>query len=354
MLNSDTEYEIFWKTIRELTFTPIVTLPFLSESVNENRLGTKISKTDEETRANYATLNENLMGRIVYQKDIKNNDYYVNSYKRFARMFKIFLSKSSDEALPLSDLVKLPKVYDSFLSDSNVVVYNHMAEYLGFPPIGRNTPSLKVLLETAFWDNNTVDDSVVANYYPYFYSGERAGLYFVEYILLLNVSLMIQGRSLTYLNKAIYGIYDENKLNELVSKIKRSMHSPEIYLTYVDTFFAILFYESAIYYNDKSAFINSFSGKSVGVFDYFYSIITKTVNSIFDADNIHEELIVISWKLFGSNNDFNPNKKDDIKWINKLPVEKIEKASKYLKIIEEYITTSISEAELLLNKILDL
>ena len=179
MLNTEIDKEVFRKAVRELTFTPFISLPVLYESSTENKLG-----------------------KYEYDKNKGSSDY-VNERKRHTRLLTTLLKDTITEDLPISQLITMPKIYDDVLKDKRISLYNHVAKRLKFPQLSTDSPSSENLKQIAIIDSNHPNYETILKYYPQYCTKKREGVDFIEYILLLNISLTTKSRTLTMLQKLL-------------------------------------------------------------------------------------------------------------------------------------------------------
>ena len=327
MLDTGIEKKLFWQAIRELTFTPAISLPVLYESSAENKVGRK------------------------YYDEIKaENTQYIIESKRHKRLFKVFCCEHIEDK-PLSVLVTLPKVYDEQLSFERISLFNQMAQLLGFNAIRDDSPSLSSLLEAAKLDGGNAENinDEIKKLYPYYYPGKRDGVDFIEYIFLLNVSLTTHNRTIGMLDRHLIAHNKDEKIDKWIRNVIDQIHSSSSCLSYIDTFFSIFYYIVAKNHNQNLDIINFVRKyeKTSSYEDLSYFTQFSFCKAWTDEPRVIEMLTTImpiAWKILKFRAEHKLDKgstdtQDDITDINTS-----QKAEEYANIIEAYINFACTGA----------
>ena len=328
MSYTELEKEIFRKTFRELTFTPFIRLPIVFESSSENKLG-----------------------REEYDQ-IRDNSYYVNERKRHARIIKTLLKDDLIEDIPLSQLIEHTKIYSAALEQAKTNLYNHVAERLDFPSISSYSPSSKSLRQMETIDSSHPSSESIIQYYPQYCIDSNTGVDFIEYILLLNISLTTKSRTLTMLQKLLKNPQDDVKINKWIESVRKSIYSPETYLSYVDTFFSNFLYTTAKKYNDTIDVLQRYHDE-LEPFDTEIDYLKyETANNIMsEIIELHNKVIPTAWKLIQCDNICNPNRQKDLRALELIDENTKTKAEKYIIEIKVYINKAMKEAEKILPEL---
>lgn len=325
MSYTELEKEIFRKTFRELTFTPFIRPPVLYESSSENKLG-----------------------REEYD-DITDNSQYVNERKRYIRLISILLKEKDTEKSPLSKLIKSPKIYDTALNQARKNLYNYVAERLDFPSISSYAPSSKSLHKIETIGSNHPSYETVIEYYPQYCIESNEGVDFIEYILLLNISLTTKSSTLTMFEKLLKNPQDDIKINDWIARVRNSIYSQSTYLSYIDTFFSNFLYTTAKKYNDTIDLLQRFHAELEPFNTELDYLKYETANNIMSEIVIlHNKVIPTSWRLFKCNNIYNPDRQKDIRLLELVDENTKTKAEAYVLEINAYINKAMEEAEKIL------
>ena len=316
------EKEIFRKTVRELTFIPCIKPPVIYESSSENK-----------------------MGRKEYDL-LKGNSEYVNERKRYERLLKVLLSDNVEDNPPASELITSSKIYDCVLKQKRIDLYNHVAKNLGAPTIGDCSPSSESLCQIALIDSNHPSYETIIEYYPQYCADKRTGVDFIEYILLLNISLTTQSRTLTMFQKLLSHPNNDAQINKWIDRVKKSIYSSSVYMSYVDTFFSNYLYVTAKKYNDAIVILRGeYDEPESRNADADYYAYVETDAMMPDIIEIHNKVIPTAWKLINCNNEHNPYKQQDL-WKLETIDETIKiKAAKHVEAARSYIERAMMEAE---------
>lgn len=325
MRYTDVEKEVFRKAIRELTFTPFITLPVLYGSSTENKLG-----KDE------------------YDK-IKDNRDYVNERKRHTRLLTTLLKDVTDDELPISQLITMPKIYDDVLKKKCINLYNHVAKRLKFPLLSQTAPSAEVLQQIAIIDSSHPSYETIIEYYPQYCTDKREGVNFIEYILLLNISLTTQSRSLTMLQKLLKKPENSDQINMWIDRVRKSMRSPSAYMSCVDTFFSNFRYVTAKKYNDTVTILrDEYDELKLHNADLAYYLYNESNAIMPNIVEIHNKVIPTAWYLINCANEKNPYKAEELRQLETVDSITKEKAERFAVEIKSYIDKAIEEAEAIL------
>lgn len=329
MFDTEIEKELFWQVFRELTFTPIISLPVLYESSAENKIG----------RTHYDKI-----------KNEKMNDEYIIESKRHKRLFKVLCCGDVNND-PISKLITMPKVYDKQLECERISLFNYMSQYLGYSKIKKGSPSLESLIEAAKLDGGDpkATNETIIKLYPYYYGEAKNGVDFVEYIFLMNISLTTHNRTLGMLDRLIQKPDDKTKINTWIQKVIDSIKSSSSYESYVDTFFSIFYYIVAKKHNQNVDIMKIVKKhqKSNREDDISYYIHSSYCKAWTDEPTIVEmltETMPTAWTILKqcANNNFDKD-------INKIAVDCIDvniinKAEMYAEIISKYIHRAVEGA----------
>lgn len=335
MFNNEQERKVFFKTIRELTFIPSISTKVLGDSVSENRLG-----------------RENFDVEVLSQK---SSHKYIDEYKRNQRLFEI-LSKSNSEKEQVSNLIQKDKIYDDVLKNKQISLYNYMADKIGLRNLGDNPPSIKVLSETAQMDGGDPDDPIISEFYPYYYRGERDGVDFIEYILLLNISLITRSRTQTFFANQLKKPSDEKGIHRWIKRVSTSMHSEALYMSYVDTFFSTFYYVSSRQFNDNLKCWQSLIGNEDEQLRYYYQY-QRLFERMDGEPHIREmqtNIMPVIWCMLNADNTYNYKSEADKRWLEYQDKKILDIAKIYVSIIRDYINQAILEAESILPTLFDI
>ena len=316
------EKEVFRKTIRELTFTPFIKLPVIYESSSENKLGRK------------------------EYDGITDNSEYVNERKRHERLLETLLKNKDTKKVPISQLITMPKVYDDILKQKRIHLYNYVAERLDFPSIDIHSPSVESLTQIAIIDSSHPNYETIIEYYPQYCTDTRNGVDFIEYILLLNISLTTQSRTLTMLQKLLNNPQNDNQINEWIDRVTKSIHSPSVYTSLVDTFFSNFLYITAKKYNEAIIILREDYGNPESRnadIDYYAYVETNAIMP--NIVELHNKVIPTAWRLINCNNEYNPDRQKALWELESTDKDIKLKAEKYVVEVKAYIDKAIKSAE---------
>lgn len=214
LLNHYIELEIFRKTIQKLSFAYPLPLTTLYEFSFRHKRPEKCCEKDLPSEEN------------------------TNGFKRYGRIFEKICTKTYSKNIP-TFLVTKTKIYDKFLFESQKNIYNSIADVVGYKPITKILP--KALIKSAaFLDGATPNYDVIAKEYPYYTPDKRNGVGFLEFILLLNIDLIINKRALKVLNNPIIDAKSENLAKRSVDKIIKNLRTRAMFETYVHAFLDVL------------------------------------------------------------------------------------------------------------------
>lgn len=325
MFGSAIEKEIFRKSVREITFTPCITLPVVYDSTSENKLG----------RAEFDIL--------------KDNSKYISERKRHERLLKTLLITNINQNIPASQLITMPKIYDAVLKKKRIVLYNHVAQRLDFPTIDVNSPSSEIMGQIATIDNRHPAYETIIEYYPQYCTDKRTGVDFIEYILLLNISLTTKSRSLTMLQKLLKQPDNIEQINMWINRVRQSIYSTSVYMSYVDTFFSSFRYITAKKYNDAILILrDEYDEPESRNADVDYYTYMETNANMSELIEIHSKIIPTAWRLMNCNNENNPYKQKDLRWLETMDETIKSKANEYVVEVRSFIDKATEEAEAIL------
>lgn len=208
----------------------------------------------------------------------------------------------------------MPKIYDAVLKKKRIVLYNHVAQRLDFPTIDVNSPSSEILGQIATIDNRHPAYETIIEYYPQYCTDKRTGVDFIEYILLLNISLTTKSRSLTMLQKLLKQPDNIEQINMWINRVRQSIYSTSVYMSYVDTFFSNFRYITAKKYNDAILILrDEYDEPESRNADVDYYTYMETNANMSELIEIHSKIIPTAWRLMNCNNENNPYKQKDLR-----------------------------------------
>ena len=243
----------------------------------------------------------------------------------------------------------MPKIYDAILKEKRLDLYNHVAQRLAFPTIDVNSPSSEILCKIATIDNRHPAYETIIEYYPQYCTDKRTGVDFIEYILLLNISLTTKSRSLTMLQNLLKQPDNIKQINMWINRVKQSMHSSSVYMSYVDTFFSSLWYITAKKYNDAIIILrDEYDEPESRNSDVDYYTYIETNANMPELMEIHDKVIPAAWRLMNCNNESNPYRQKDLWWLDTIDETIKSKANEYVVEIRSFIDKATEEAEAIL------
>ena len=334
MFDTEIEKELFWQVIRELTFTPVITLPVLCESLSENTLGREI----------YDALRMD-----------KTSTEYTNEFKRLQRLFRLLVRDLGTKKLKPSELITMSKIYDDVLCTKRRSLYNHMANQLKFDCIREDAPTVKKLKMAAKIDNINDDlkeIDAIAKFYPHYYAGERNGFDYIEYILLMNISITTHHRTLGLFERLLKEPNQKN-IEQWIQKVSDSMRSSSAYMSYIDTFFSIFYYITAKKYNQNIAIMKDDLSyeKDGAIYDLAYCTSDPRADASNNQPIVIEMLtktLPTAWRLINIENENNTDILYDKRQVEYMDSDIRAKALKYTKIIQSFVNRATEEAESIL------
>lgn len=359
-LDTDIEKDLFQRTFQRLTFAYSIALPDLCRY-------TKWYK--------YMVSSE------------EDAEFFDDDYSKFNFGYARLLRRMCTEGHPMSrgrKYVDKNKIYDSFLMDGQVMVYNAMARVTGFPAIEKVLPN-SLIKDAATLDGATLDYSMIAKHYPYYNDNEREGFDFLEFILLINLYSSVQYRSLNVLEwntqKGRELTLKQKKiLEKTVKKVIETMNKQEMYSVYVFAVLDSLDYFMCEKYNKEAesyirtvvlperlknrkdafrAFATHIKDEIKMYVDEYeknqIDNITKTGTAIEvlkmkEAISQYTKLEYVDSKILPLVVAILLNKEIDLEDIEEYKDE-YEMAKKYANIIKMYIDKSVLEAENILKKL---
>ena len=351
--------EIFQTTIQKLTFTGCVSLPDLCYEGYRYEY--------EQDLAN---------GAIGELPEGFPTEEYIKSNRRLRRIFNR-LCKETYTKSGAEFLNDKPKIYDTFMLESQIKLYNSTAEMAGYKHI-ENMISISQMKEMACCDGVTPAYDVIVKYYPYYPEDKRKGVNFIEFVMLLNIYVNLHGRSLFTLNNLSQSKTDKEQVKTMVDRLIATMNSPKMYNIYVCEFFDVLASvidkinqkktEDCIrtiwlpkhLKNRKDAFRAmqrhqadklNFRVKNYEENQVDKIIATGSVDEQRKAyecltdyaviDYLSNDIFPAIWDIFTGTDDKKITVKDIRKWLL---------ACIYAKTINQYIETALTETELILRK----
>lgn len=216
MRRNDIEIELFRTTIQRLTFAYCIPLYDLCDLAYAKEF-----------------LDEN---GVEPQGGVLGSEYTSNA-RRYSRILKRLCIKRRP-GITFSKFFAEPKIYDQFMLESQVQLYNEPAELVGYTPIRKILSVSQIKKKTFYYNPSTAYDSIVEEY-PYFLAEKRTGASFIECILLLNMQLTLSQGDLYVLDKKIESYYDKKRVKDMVKELIKNMNSPKMFRWYVYVFFDV-------------------------------------------------------------------------------------------------------------------
>ena len=164
-------------------------------------------------------------------------DENTNGFKRYGRLFEKVCTETYSKNTP-TFLITKPKIYDTFLEDSQKKIYNASSDVIGYKPITK-VLSNSLIKSATFLDKDTPDYDAIAKEYPYYIPDKRNGVNFLEFILLLNFDLVINKRGLKTLNNPIVDENSEKLAKKMYYKTIKNMRTAEMFEMYARAFFDV-------------------------------------------------------------------------------------------------------------------
>ena len=356
MLDSHIEKEIFRKTFQRLTFTPCIQIYTLCDLA--------FSKEFFDDCGVEPTENVSIDDCVRYRR----------RYKRILQ--RLCIEKDLD--LKAVELLAKPKIYDKFMLESQIRLYNEFAETIGYAPI-KNILPIPLIKDAAFLDGATPDYDTIAKHYPYYPFEDRNGANLIECILLLTIRFTLQKRGLDTLNKKVETTKDRRRVVKMVNDLIANMKSEKMFSLYVHIVYDILEETIEPIYRqreDKSLRLvwlpDNLKGRkdAVSAFESYRNKVfharqveytswqlndkilsentpetSEAYNSIFDfytIDAIALELLPLTFHaLMGSKKIEQIYENENMKKI----------AREYAQVIRKFINQAIAETESILNKL---
>lgn len=368
MFDTECELDLFQKVIQKLTFTPSVNLYDLQQSGIEIEIG----------RDQFNELLFNPKKVIHYALP----DEMSKSRNRYKRILSRLTVETTNEDNP-TRLFTYPKIYSDILRERQIILYNKMAEKIGFPKIKHVIPVhlMKeictidgVEINKEFEYNSSIKDFVYKNY-PYFFAGDFKGVTFTEYIVLLNIYQNTKNRTLFMLNSTPKYSKNVERKKDWKKQVIVSIDTPQIHKIYIDTFLKVFFDTLLNDYNQISQECYQLvwapeeyrkSKIVVQEAEKLEASYNKTESELYD---LREHLLVPDlladvealrpllfqiipnvWKtlLLKYDKKIEKSRKIEFGYDNADDYEKKE-VVKYCRFIEEYITHSIKDATFILH-----
>ena len=237
MLNEYIESELFQKTIQRITFRNKIPLSELYYFTHMKNLITEPDKTN-----------------VVYAKQEYRNyeKKYGRLLKRLCDCRKITINNQDKSAPKASLYVSKPKVYDEFLLNSQIRLYNEPSKMIMYDPIENIHPIAKIA-NAATIDNISPSYDMIAKVFPYYPDDSRDGINFIEYILLINM-YDIHYRSLITVNKIPKNDKDKTLVQDMVDYLTAIITNPKIYHIYIHMFYDELYDTAQDMYFNRAEF----------------------------------------------------------------------------------------------------
>jgi hypothetical protein len=173
MSDHDIEIDIFRSTIQKLTFTNC------------------ISQSDLCALA------------CIYDYYSVEKEYPTQDNDKYKKLFWRLLKRLCVEKISDSSNEKLfepPKIYDKYLLDSQIRLYNNLSKNVNYEPIEKIMSISRIKnIVTLTGENPDYED--IARVFPYYPEEKRDGVNFLECILLLALRVTLRSGSLFMLSK---------------------------------------------------------------------------------------------------------------------------------------------------------
>jgi len=165
-------------------------------------------------------------------------DEYHNIIRKYGRILGRFCNGNTSIST-VNGANNKPKIYDEYLLESQIDLYNETAKMAGYARIEKILP-ISLIQDSSSLDGGIPDYDIIVKYYPYYTDGKREGINFLEVVLLLNVYFVVHSRGLNIINKPLLSKRDKQKANNMVEKIIQNMNSKEMFPLYVHVFFDVV------------------------------------------------------------------------------------------------------------------
>lgn len=231
MLNNNIELELFQTLMQRITFTPCIPLTTLCEFSYRCEMNDTFIKPE-------STLYEEDTDIIIAE--------YNKAHKRYKRLLKrLSVEKSSD----VKSYMK-PKIYDEFMLEKQVKIYNSFSDVIGYKRIEKIFP-ISLIQSAAFLDDAQPDYEIIAKQYPYFLPKHMLnekdedkreyfeGVNFFEFVLLLNLDVNVRFRSLNTLTNPLKTDINISRAKKMANKLIDSIKSEEMFKVYLYTFYDV-------------------------------------------------------------------------------------------------------------------
>lgn len=231
MLNSGIELDLFQTLIQRITFTPCIPLMTLCEFSYRFEMN--------DTLDNPQSL-----------LDKEDCDTIWAEYNRAHKRYKRIIKRLSVKTIEGEIYHKIPKIYDEFMFERQVEIYNSFADIIGYNPIEKILP-ISLIRSAAFLDDAQPDYEIIAKYYPYFLPEQMPnnrdekkrqyfdGINFFEFILLLNLDLNVHSRSLNTLTNHLNTNARKKRAKKMADEVIDSIKSEKMFKAYLYTFYDV-------------------------------------------------------------------------------------------------------------------